>query len=292
MRQKRSWSDLIFNIIVRTLLIILTAMCIFPFINLLAVSLSSPEAVMSGDVFFLPKGFTMEVYKSIIRNGSLVMAMWRTIILTIVYVFVCVTMTLLCAYPLSIPELKGKNFFWPFIMFTMYFSGGMIPNYILVNQLGLIDSYAALILPGMISTYNMIVMRSFLSSIPNALRESAFIDGANDLTIFLKIILPLSKPAIATIALFYAVGRWNGITDALLYINSSSMAVLQIKLKAMVNATEQVNELLEGNKSSSTMITATMRAGSILFSLIPVLIIYPFLQKYFVKGVMIGAVKG
>ena len=247
---------------------------------------------MSGDVFFLPKGFTMEVYKSIIRNGSLVMAMWRTIILTIVYVFVCVTMTLLCAYPLSIPELKGKNFFWPFIMFTMYFSGGMIPNYILVNQLGLIDSYAALILPGMISTYNMIVMRSFLSSIPNALRESAFIDGANDLTIFLKIILPLSKPAIATIALFYAVGRWNGITDALLYINSSSMAVLQIKLKAMVNATEQVNELLEGNKSSSTMITATMRAGSILFSLIPVLIIYPFLQKYFVKGVMIGAVKG
>lgn len=247
---------------------------------------------MNGSVYFMPKGFTTEVYAAIFKNGSLVWAMWRTIVLTLAYVIVCVTMTVLCAYPLSVPELKGKNIIWPFIIFSMYFSGGMISNYILVNKLGLIDSYLALILPGMISTYNMIVMRSFLNSIPGALRESAFIDGANDWTIFTKIVLPLSKPALATIALFYAVARWNSITDALLYINSSSMAVLQIKLKAMINTAEEVNELLEGNKSSSTMIATTMRAGSILLSMVPILIIYPFLQKYFVKGVMIGAVKG
>ncbi|MGI5894844.1 MAG: carbohydrate ABC transporter permease [Candidatus Merdivicinus sp.] len=291
---KDSIGNRIYQYVVTVLLILLAAACILPFVNLLAISLSASGPVMSGQVLFWPKEFTTEVYRMIIKNGTLLAAMRRTIILTVVYVLSAMVMTILCAYPLSEPTLKGKNIFWPFILFTMYFSGGMIPGYLLVNALGLIDTYAALILPGILSTYNMIVMRSFFTSIPASLKESAFIDGANDLDILLKIVLPLSKPVLATIALFYAVARWNGIQDALLYINSPDMAVLQMKLKSMIESAEAVSDIMEGAsaQNAQNVVSQTVRSGSLIFSIIPVLIVYPFLQKYFVKGVMIGAVKG
>lgn len=289
--RKESWDNKLFGIFVAIVLFLLTVVCILPFLNLFALSVSESGPVLRGEVWFWPKEFTLEVYKSIFQNGVLVKAMIRTIILTIVYVLISMIMTVLCAYPLSDPGLKGKEIIWPFIIFTMYFSGGMIPNYLLISKLGLIDSMMSLILPGMISTYNMIVLRSFFVSIPVSLRESAFIDGAGDFSILIKIILPLSKPALATIALFYGISRWNGLQDALLYINSPEKAVLQLKLKQMISNAESVSEMLEG-AAGSMVVADTVRAGSLLFSLIPVLIIYPFLQKYFVKGVMIGAVKG
>lgn len=289
---KESWDNRLFGIGVMTILIVLAALCLLPFLYLLAVSLSESGPVMRGEVTFWPKEFTVEVYKTIIQNGDLVRAMARTILLTVVYVAVSMVMTILCAYPLSEPNLRGRKILWPFIIFTMYFSGGMIPTYLLISDLGLIDSMASLILPGMISTYNMIVLRSFFTSIPLSLRESAYIDGAGDFKIMTKIILPLSKPSLATIALFYGVARWNNLQDALLYINDVDKAVLQLKLKQLIDNTETISEMLEGATAANTMVTETVRAGSLLFSLIPVLLVYPFLQKYFVKGVMIGAVKG
>lgn len=290
-KQKESLDNRIFGYAVLILLILLTLVCLLPFVHLFAVSVSGSGAVLRGEVWFFPKQFTLKVYQSIINNGVLVSAMIRTILLTVVYVLISMVMTVLCAYPLSEPGLVGKGILWPFIIFTMYFSGGMIPHYLLISKLGLIDSMASLVLPGMISTYNMIVLRSFFASIPVSLRESAFIDGAGDFSILIKIILPLSKPSLATIALFYAVSRWNGLQDALLYINSPEKAVLQLKLKQMISNAESVSEMLEG-ATGNIVVADTVRAGALLFSLIPVLMIYPFLQKYFVKGVMIGAVKG
>ena len=291
-KYKESWDNRLFGCITMLILLALAALCLMPFLNLLAISLSDSGPVMRGEVTFWPKDFTIEVYRTIIRDGSLVEAMIRTIVVTVIYVLASMVMTILCAYPLSEPNLRGRKIIWPFVIFTMYFSGGMIPTYLLISDLGMIDSMASLILPGMISTYNMIVLRSFFTSIPMSLKESAYIDGAGDFKILMKIILPLSKPSLATIALFYGVSRWNGLQDVLLYINSADKALLQLKLKQMIDNTETIGEMMEGASATSAMVTETVRSGSLLFSLIPVLLVYPFLQKYFIKGVMIGAVKG
>lgn len=293
---KSSWDDKVFSVVTTVIIFTLTALCLIPFLYLLAVSLSGPTPVMRGEVFLIPKEFTLEVYKNIVTNGTMVSAMGRTIVLTIVSVIVSMTVTILCAYPLSVPGLRGKKGLVVFVMFTMYFSGGMIPGYLVIHKLGLIDSYLALILPCAISTYNMIVLRSFFVSIPGSLRESALIDGAGDVTILTKIVLPLSKPALATIALFYAVSRWNALQDALLYINDPGKAVLQVRLKQLIQNADAIKELMmEGAalaENATILPTQTVRAGTLMFSMVPVLIVYPFLQKYFVKGTMIGSVKG
>lgn len=290
---KEGWDNKLFAVIVTTLVLTLTAICLIPFIYLIAVSLSDANAVMRGEVFLIPKGFTLAVYKRIWETGTMLIAMKNTILLTVVYVGVSMVITVLCAYPLSVPDLKGKKVIIPFIMFTMYFSGGMIPLYLVVHGLGMIDSWASLVLPCALSTYNMIVMRSFFASIPVSLREAALIDGAGDVTILTKITLPLSKASLATIALFYLVSRWNSYMDALLYMNDTRKSVLQIRLKQMILSQDELNKLLiEGAAEAASMPAQTMRAGCLVFSLIPVLIIYPFLQKYFVKGTMIGSVKG
>ncbi len=291
-KMKQNMGDRIFSFIVYAVIILITLLCVVPFLNLVAISFSSTNTVLRGEVFLWPKEFSLEVYHTIIENGTLVKAMFRSIAITVVYVVFAMIVTIMCAYPLSEPGLKGKKFLVPFIMFTMYFSGGLIPSYLLINNLGLIDSYWALILPCAISTYNMIVLRSFFASVPAALREAAFVDGAGDFTILIKVILPLSKPALATVTLFYAVSRWNAVQDAMMYIVDPSKAVLQVRLKQMIQNSSAVNELLEGAAVSGTTTVQTARAGAMMFSLIPVMIIYPFLQKYFVKGTMVGSVKG
>jgi len=289
---KESLDNKIFIAFATMIVCILALLCLLPFINLLALSLSSSEYVMKGEITFWPKGFTTVAYKAIVENGVLTRAMIRTILLTIVYIGVAMVMSILCAYPMSHKDLKGRKFLWVFIIFTMYFSGGMIPTYLAINQLGLIDSMAALVLPAAISTYNMILMKTFFASIPESLKESAIIDGANDAHILWKIVLPLSKPMLATITLFYAVSRWNAVTDALLYINTSEKYVLQVRLRQMIQNYSAITDVLEGSAATDTMVALTVRSASLIFSLIPILLIYPFVQKYFVKGVMIGSVKG
>lgn len=291
-KKETTWGDKVFSGVTVLIIFLLTAACLIPFIYLLSVSFSGSEAVLRGEVFLLPKDISLEVYQRLFENGTLVSAMVRTIILTVVYVAVSMTVTIMCAYPLSIAGLKGKRPIVVFIMFTMYFSGGMIPGYLLVHGIGLIDSYLALILPCALSTYNMIVLRSFFANIPTSLTEAAVVDGAGDMTILFKIVLPLSKPALATVSLFYVVSRWNTLQDALLYINDPAKAVLQVRLKQIIQSTTDIKELMmEGASTANLMPTQTVRAGALMFSLIPILIIYPFLQKYFVKGTMIGSVK-
>ena len=289
---KKSWDNRIFMLVTVIIVLLLAATCIVPFVYLLALSLSGEGAVMRGEVFLWPKEFTTQVYESIFNDGTLLAAMRRTILLTVAYVVVCMVMTVLCAYPLSIGDLKGKKIIMAIVMFSMYFSGGLIPGYLLVSGLGLIDSYWALILPGALSTYNMIVLRTAFAGIPTSLKEAALIDGAGDLIILTKIVLPLSKATLATVALFYMVARWNAVQDSMLYINDPAKYVVQARLKEMLLSMEAVEQIMQEGDLGFRTPPETIRSGSLVFSIIPVMIVYPFLQKYFVKGTMIGSVKG
>ena len=287
-----SKGEVAFLILTKILMLIFAVMCLYPFLYVLAVSLSSPGPVMRGEVYLIPKGFSLEVYRKIFSEGTLVNATIRSIIITMVYVIVAMTITILCAYPLSVPELKGKKILNRVIIFTMYFSGGTIPSYLVVRSLGLIDNYLALVLPCCLSVYNMIVLRSFFVSIPVSLREAAIIDGAGDGTILMKVVLPMSKPAIATVSLYYCVSRWNAFMDSLLYFNDPTKAVLQLRLKQLVMNADSISSMMEGGTAGNTMIAQTVRSGALMFSMVPIMLVYPFLQKYFVKGTMIGSVKG
>jgi len=201
-------------------------------------------------------------------------------------------MTILCAYPLSRPGLKFKSPILLYILFTMYFSGGMIPGYLNIKSLGLLDTFWVLVLPTALSTYNMILMKSFFQSLPRELEESAYVDGANDLVVLLKIVLPVSKAMLATMVLFYAVSRWNGFMDAILYINDERMFTIQLRLRQLIQSS-QVSSMIEDiPEMKGNLIAETIKASCLIFSMIPVLVVYPWLQKYFVKGVMIGSVKG
>jgi putative aldouronate transport system permease protein len=292
-RIRESLGDNILKIFVYAMVILLSLACLLPLLNVLASSFSSVESLNAGKVSFWPIGFNVDAYRTILENGQLMRSMLFSMRITVVHVAFTLVMTVLCAYPLSHKDLVGKSFIWPFILFTMYFGGGMIPHYILIRDLNMINTMWSLIIPGLISTYNMILMRSFFSSIPEALREAAIVDGANDATTLVKIILPLSKSMLATIALFYAVGRWNGVQDGMIYINDPSKYILQVRLKNIIISSTALTELMQEGQNNQTILqTQQVRSAALVFSLIPVMIVYPFLQKYFVKGVMIGSVKG
>lgn len=290
---RESFCDNVLKVIVYTLVTLLSLTCVLPILNILACSFSGVDALNAGKVTFWPVDWNIEAYETIITNGSLIRSMNFSLLVTGTHILITLVMTVLCAYPLSHSGLVGKSVIWPFILFTMYFSGGMIPSYLLVRDLGLLNTMWCLILPGAISTYNMILMRSFFSSIPEALREAALVDGANDATTLVRIILPLSKSMLATIALFYAVARWNGVQDGMIYINDPNKYILQVRLKNIILSSASLNELMaEGAANQIQLQTQQIRSASLVFSMIPVLVVYPFLQKYFVKGVMIGSVKG
>ncbi|MBR0463615.1 MAG: carbohydrate ABC transporter permease [Clostridia bacterium] len=289
---QQTHSDTIFISIVLIFIIILVFLCLFPFLNIVSVSLSSRGAVMSNGVGLWPVEFDITAYKVVFNNHLMVRSLWFTILLTVVFVGLTMGMTVMTAYPLARKDLKGRNIILLYIIFTMYFSGGMIPGYLNIKELGLLNSFWSLVLPGLISTYNMILMKTFFSSLPEELEESARIDGAGEFTILVRIILPLSKAMLATIALFYAVSRWNGFSDSVLYINDSRMYTLQLRLRQIV-ALNQSDEMINDTpEAKASLIPETVKAACLVFSMLPILVIYPWLQKYFVKGVMIGSVKG
>ncbi len=239
-------------------------------------------------------GITMESYRYVFMDPAFTRSMWWTAILTVICTLVSLTMTILCAYPLTYDNLKGKMLINTIIIFTMYFSAGTIPNYILMKNMGLLDNPLVLIIPNCLSVFNMIILRSFFFGIPDSLRESAELDGANPFTVLIRIYLPLSAPVLATLALFYAVGRWNGFSDALLYIKSAPQWVpIQLKLWQLIQNTTSIDvttvEMVSGNVPRAS---DAIKAAAIMFATVPILIIYPWLQRYFIKGVTIGAVKG
>lgn len=264
---------------------------VIPFLNIIAVSISSPEAITMGKVLLLPKGFNTEAYTSVFRDAAMLWSLVYTIILTLVYTIISMTMTILLAYPLTKNRLWGRRVFTVIVIFTMYFSGGIIPEYILYKSLNITNTIWVLILPIMVSPYNMIVLKSFMTGIPSSIEESAYIDGASDFCILTRIILPLSKPVLATLCLFYAVSRWNTFQDALYFITNAQLYPLQLKLNMMINIA-QTSELTQFEGANLSKITPeNIKSASIIFATVPIVLVYPWLQKYFVTGATLGAVK-
>ena len=280
------------DFVIAFVILLLSLTCIIPFIHVAAKSVSSNTAVMSKQVYLWPKGLNFEAYASIFRDGQLTYAMGYTVVVTVLFTLVGMVVTTLAAYPLSLKHLKGRTFFAFLLMFTMYFSAGLIPEYLLYKDLHLLNTMWVLVLPLAFSPYNMLIMRSFISStIPDSLYEAANLDGANHFQVLTKVVLPLSKPIIATLSLFYAVGRWNAYADAKYYITTTSLQPLQYLLSNMVlNSGNDAISLSEAAAASST--PEVLQAAVVMFATLPIIMVYPFVQKYFVKGAMIGAVKG
>jgi putative aldouronate transport system permease protein len=270
--------------------VIIAAMCLIPMINLLARSLSGTDYLIKHEVYLLPKGFNFDAYAMVLKDPKYIKSFFWTVFLTVVCTILSLTMSTLCAYPLIFPGLKGRKLINVFITITMFFNAGTIPNYLLMQKLNLLDNPLVLIVPGCLSVYNMIILRSFFYGIPESLRESAEIDGASYFTVLLKIYIPLSKPVLATLALFYAVGRWNGYSDALMYMKNKDFYPLQLLLYNILNNINQV-EVATQEGFSAPGLQDSLKAAIVMFSTIPILCIYPFLQKYFISGVTLGAVK-
>lgn len=275
------------------IIVILCATCVLPFIHLAAKSVSSNTAVLAKRVTLVPIGFNLDAYSSIFSDGSMVRSMGFSVLVTLIFTILGMVVCTCAAYPLSKKRLKGRSFFTFILMFPMYFGAGLIPTYLLYKDLHLLDTMWVLILPLIYSPYNMLIMKTFFqSSIPDSLEEAAFLDGASNFQILFRVVLPLSKPIIATLSLFYAVGRWNAYADNKYYTRSEGMKMIQYKLSQLVSsATEaQTAQLSEAVQVTST--PEVLQAACIMFVTIPIICIYPFVQKYFVKGVMVGAVKG
>ncbi|WP_405453782.1 carbohydrate ABC transporter permease [Paenibacillus sp. HJGM_3] len=277
------------------ILALLSLIALYPFWYEIVSSFSSSRAITAGEVSLWPVDFNTEAYKRLLEDGQLFVSMRNTVLVTVIGTLMNMVFTVLAAYPLSRRRLMGRHALLMFITFTMLFVSGVIPNFILVKSLGLMNTYWALWLPSLISTYNMFVMKTFMEGLPEEVIESAAIDGAGDWRILLKIILPLCKPILAALSLFYAVGWWNSYFHVMLYITKSSLQTLTLKLYQMILQVDQ--NLLENVSGSEGVAEVTLtpegiKAAAIVIAVTPILIVYPFLQKHFVKGVLIGSVKG
>lgn len=270
--------------------VLVSIICIVPMLNLLAKSLSDTTYLVRNEIYLLPKGLNFKAYQTVLGDPKYLKAFGWTVFLTVVCTILSLTMTTLCAYPLIFDGLKGKGAINIFITITMFFNAGTIPNYLLMKTLGLLSNPLVLIIPSCLSVYNMIIMRSFFYGIPDSLRESAQIDGASFFKILTAIYVPLSKPVYATLALFYAVGRWNGYSDALMYMREEKYYPLQLLLYNILNNINQV-EVATQEGFSTPGLSESLKAAIVMFSTIPILLIYPWLQKYFIHGVTLGAVK-
>ena len=281
--------------IVLTLCVLFFALiCVIPFINIIARSFSSKSALLKGAVYFAPVEFTTKAYQVIFRDKSLLHCLGYTVEITVLYTAIAMILTILMAYPLTKKRLAGRKIFSFIAMFTMYFSGGTIPIFLNIKSLHLYDTMWALILPGALSTYNMIILKSFFAALPGELEEAATIDGANDFQILVRIYLPLSLASIATLVLFYAVGKWNSFQDALYYIQTRDLQPLQLRLYNLIKGSTAVEiSMQEGNANSlASEVSESIEPATILFATLPILVVYPFVQRYFVAGVTLGAVKG
>ena len=289
---KTSLGDKIFTVCNYIFLSFCALVCIFPLFYVLSYSLTPYQEYLANPLNLFPSRYTLQAYKELIEFPLNWSGYYSTLFITIVGTHLNVTMLVITGYPLTKRYLKGRNFIMLMITFTMFFSGGMIPGYLLIRNLHLLDTYWALILPGACSAYNLILMRNFITAIPASLEEAAFIDGANELQILWKVIVPLCKPAIATFTLFSAVGHWNSYFSAIIYINDREKWPLMLIVREMVanSGTDMVNQanvLMEDLTQPFPLQMAV-----IIFTSVPILLVYPFVQKYFMKGMMIGSVKG
>lgn len=298
MIQKDSKGDTLFNLISGILLALVLLLVLYPLWFVIIASISEPNLVNSGKVWLYPKGITFEGYQRVFRNADIWIGYRNSILYTIGGTIINLVFTLLCAYPLSRRDFVGKQLFTVMFTFTMFFSGGLIPTYLLIQDLNMLDSIWSLLLPGAISFWNVIICRTyFSSSIPWELQEAAMIDGASNTRIFISLIIPLSAPIIAVIALYYGVGHWNAYFDAMIYISNKAIKPLQLFLREILIQQQMNSQMMMSSGDMESMaiqarIADIIKYAVMIVSTIPVMIVYPLLQKHFVKGVMVGAIKG
>jgi putative aldouronate transport system permease protein len=264
--------------------------CVLPFLNVLGSSFATPGELATRSFVVIPETFTLDAYRYILSTSTIFRALGVSVFVTAMGTFVSLLLTSFMAYALSKPSLRGRRVINFLVIFTMLFSGGMIPTFIVVQNLGLIDSLWALILPVAINAFNFVIMRSFFQAIPDSLEEAARIDGCSDLGVFLRIVLPLSLASIATIGLFYAVGYWNTYQNAILYINDSEKWPIQVLLRQIVIVASGMNA--DASVVDVVPPAQSVKMAVIVVATLPMLLVYPFIQRYFVKGALIGSVKG
>ncbi|WP_195263374.1 carbohydrate ABC transporter permease [Clostridium sp. 1001275B_160808_H3] len=293
--KRKSKSDIVFNVILFIFMALFVVITLYPILNTLAISFNDGIDSVRGGVYLWPRMFTLKNYQTVFRNNNLMQAAFisvsRTVIATVVQVF----LTAMLAYVLSRKDFVFKKQISFIYVLTMYVNGGMIPNYILIKELGLLNNFLVYILPGLVSAFNMIVIRTYINGLPESLIESAKIDGAGELRIFMQIILPLCKPVLATVALFIAVGQWNSWFDAMLYASGNpKLTTLQYELMKLLSSSTQQGGAgtAEMVKNAGNLVTPkSLRAAITIVTAFPIVCLYPFLQKYFVSGLTIGGVK-
>jgi putative aldouronate transport system permease protein len=278
----------LFNYIV---LSIIALTCLLPLIHVFALSLSGARAIASGEVGLWPVDLTLDTYSEVFKGTKIVQSFSNSVIITGVGVVLSMVTTILAAYPLSKQSFYARRFFTLAMVFTMLFNGGIIPTFLVVKGLGLIDSYGALWLPALVSTYNMLIMRTYFEGIPEELEEAARMDGCSEWRLLVQIVLPLSMPVLATLTLFYGVSYWNYFMSVLLYINSTDKYNMTVLVQQMVQNQQLLNEI-RSPEDSVQLVAEGVKAAAIVLMMIPMLVVYPFVQRFFVKGVMLGAVKG
>ncbi|MFD0959860.1 carbohydrate ABC transporter permease [Paenibacillus chungangensis] len=291
---KLSAGEKLFTVCNYAFFILLGIMTLFPFLNVIAKSFSSEAAVVSGIVTIYPIDFQIGTYKLVLANSQFINSFKITIFVTVVGTLASLLMTVLAAYPLSKPGLKFRKPLLLIYVFTMLFNGGIIPSYLVMRELELVNTVWALFVPGLVNVFYMLIVKNFFEALPDGLEESAKLDGASNMRILFNIILPLSKPVLATVGLFYAVLLWNSYFNAMIYITSAELKTLQLYLKELIASTQEVLTTagqIDVNRDLNQAPEA-VRAASIVTATVPILLVYPFLQKHFVKGVLVGSVKG
>ena len=289
--KRRSVGDIIANVVIYILLTLIAVIMVIPFIYVIAASFATEAEIQTRPIFFIPDSPTLDAYARIFDMNDMGTRVFHSLLISVcvtaIGTFINLFFTTTMAYGLSRSNLIGKKPLLNMVLFTMVFGGGMIPLFLVVKGLGMYDTYSALILPGAISAYNMIIVRNFFMELPRELEEAASIDGCSDIGIFIKIALPLSLPCLATFGLFYAVGHWNNYFGALLYLEDSTKFPFQLVLRNIVMQTAETQ-----TDPNALILEDTLKMAVIVIGTVPILIVYPFLQKHFAAGVMVGAVKG
>jgi putative aldouronate transport system permease protein len=294
MKIRSSVAERLFNVFNYALFLLLGVITVFPYLVLLAKSLSSEAAVISDSVTIFPVDLQWGTYQFVMKDSQFLNSMKISVLITVLGTVSGLIMAILTAYPLSKPRLRGRKIFILIFIFTMLFSGGLIPTYLLMRDLNLVNTLPVLFLPGMLNIFNMLIIKSFFEGIPDSLEESAKIDGASNVMILARIVVPLSMPVFATVALFLAVGLWNDYFSAMVYISTPGLKPMQLYLKEMLvsvsDAFIRINNTVDADRAMNAS-PQSLQAASIILATLPIILVYPFLQKYFVHGVMLGSVK-
>ena len=292
-RVRKSLGDRIVDGIIYVVLGLIALCTVLPFVYVVAGSFATEKELTEKAFFIIPEVWSLNAYRYAVRTANILRGLRNSLILTILGTAMCMLFTMVFAYPLSKPHLKGRNFIMNMVIVTMLFGGGMIPSYLVYCAYGLYDTYWALILPGLISPFNMIIIKKFFQELPQELEDAAYVDGCGDIRTFVKIMLPLSKPVIASISLFYGVGFWNNYFSAMIYLKTAEKYPIQVQLRSIILQTSQIsNVTMSYYDMTGTPPDKAVKMACTVIATVPILMIYPFVQKYFTKGVMVGAVKG